>query len=591
MLHMENTSMNNNILKTYHGHIDFNVSNNSHTQAFMFLKEHCVNNKIVSPRVLEIGCSSGYFSAAMKDNGIHVYGIEPFSTEAKDNGHVDEFFHGTVEDFCNIAESVSRSSFDAVILGDILEHLIDPKKILTKLSYFLKHDGVFIASVPNITHIAILQMLSDKQWIYQKYGLLDSTHLRFFSWNSIRELFIKIGFGIERRYNVLISEFQVYPSAASAITYSNNTPLNNEDHTFQFVIRASKKAFFEQAYVNTYPKHVLVISPDPKSSLTKLRLTKPLCALLHEVGGDLMVLSHTQCKIEHIRWAEVIILHREISIFAIELIKEARKYGIPIIYDTDDLLTQIPKWSLAKISKIDKVLIENTIATANRVTCPCKPLKKELEKLSDDVIIVPNTMIMPKKILNPLSKQSNTECTIIISSSDTVLIDFLINPVKTLCNALPNLKVVTIGPISSAFNNITAQIEHHPQCSPDEFSHILNKIDNGIGLIPLDNSLFSSCKSVIKYYHYTSCGIVTIASAVSPYTEYIEHEKNGLLVENTLENWYNSTYYLIKNYKIRQLLLSKAIRTWQKNGSTNTAIKSWKDAFYGLPKATFNIGY
>ncbi|MBU4569896.1 MAG: methyltransferase domain-containing protein [Desulfomicrobium sp.] len=589
MLHMKNTNINYNKLKTYHGHIDFTVANNSHTQAFMFLKEHCENNKILSPRVLEIGCSSGYFSAAMKENGIHVYGIEPFSTEAKDNGYVDEFYHGTVEDFTNIAESFLSNSFDAVILGDILEHLINPEKILKKLSYFLKNDGVFIASIPNITHIAIRQMLSDRQWIYQKYGLLDSTHLRFFSWNSIRELFIKIGFGIERKYNILISEFQVYPSAISAITFSNNTPLNSEDHTFQFVLRASKQAFFEQAYSNTYPKHVLVISPDPKSSLTKLRLTNPLCSLLHEVGGDLVVLSHIQCKIEHIKWAEVIILHREISIFAVELIREARKYGIPIIYDLDDLITQIPKWSLAKINRIDKILIENTIATANRVTCTCKPLKKELEKLSDNVIIVPNTMITPKKITNPTCKQNNTECTIVISSSDTVLVEFIINPVKLLCDTIPNLKVVTIGPISSAFNNITAQIEHYAQCSPDEFSHILNKIDNGIGLIPLDNSLFSSCKSDIKYYHYTSCGIVTIASAVQPYTECIEHEKNGLLVENTLENWFNSTSYLIKNYKVRQLLLTKAIRTWQKNGSNNTAITAWKNAFTGLPKAKINI--
>jgi len=518
-----------------------------------------------------------------------VYGIEPFITEAQDNGFVDEFFHGTVENFCNEAKYQLRNSFDAIILGDILEHLTDPESVLKKLSLFLKQNGVIIASIPNVTHIAIRQMLSDRQWIYQKYGLLDSTHLRFFSWNSIRELFIKTGFGIERKYNVLISEFQVYPSAATAISFSNNTPLNNDDHTFQFVIRASKKAFLDQSYSDTYPKHVLVISPDPKSSLTMLRLTKPLCSLLHETGGNLMVLSHTQCKIEHIKWAEVIILHREISIFAIELLREARKHGIPTIYDTDDLLTQIPKWSLAKISKVDKMLIENTIATANRVTCTCKALKNELEKLSDNVLIVPNTVTTKNAIPNPLSKQNNTQCTIIISSSDSVLVDFIIHPVKLLCDTIPKLKVVTIGPISAAFKNITTNIEHYTQCSPDDFSCILNNIDNGIGLIPLDNSLFSSCKSDIKYHHYTSCGIVTIASAVLPYTECINHEENGLLVENTPEDWFNSTLYLINNYKFRQLLLTKAIRTWQKKGSQKTAINSWKRAFYGLPKANVNI--
>ena len=86
--------------KDYYGKINFAIKNNSHTQTFLFLREHCSRKEILHPRVLEIGCSNGYFSAALRDNGVYVYGVEPYSDEALRRGRVDDFFAGTVEDFC-----------------------------------------------------------------------------------------------------------------------------------------------------------------------------------------------------------------------------------------------------------------------------------------------------------------------------------------------------------------------------------------------------------------------------------------------------------------------------------------------------------
>lgn len=575
-------------LKKYNGRIDLNVTNNSHSQAFIFLKEHCDNNMISSPRVLEIGCSSGYFSAVLKDHGFYVYGVEPFTDEAKREGLVDDFFYGSVEEFCNRTETNLYGSFDAIILGDVLEHLLDPESTLTKLSIFLNSEGVIIASLPNITHIGIQRMLADSQWIYQKYGILDSTHLKFFSWPSVNELFIKAGFGINRRYNVLVPEFKVYPSADSAITFANNSYLNPEMHTFQFVIRASKNSLSQKAYIDTHPKRILIISPNPHSFLTILRLIKPLSAFVSKFGGQLAALQHTECMIEHIEWADVLIVHREISIYTLKILKEARKHGIPIIYDIDDLLTELPEWSQHKINKVDKALIEHTMSTANCVTCTSKPLQQELYKFSDRVKIIPNVIIQNNTKVENFHKQNGNECTLVIASSDTIIVDFIIKPAKILCKLVPNLKIITIGLISYGLRNITGNMEQYPQCSPEEFSHILNRINNGIGLIPLDDSLFSSCKSPIKYFHYTSCGIVTIASAVKPYTDCIEHEKNGMLANNTIECWVNTATTLINDAKLRQLLLIKAIRTWQNYGSKEIAISSWKNAFQGLPRPTYN---
>lgn len=572
--------------KKYHGQIDLNSFNNSHTQTFFFLHEHIENYKITSPRILEIGCSGGYFSSTLKDHGYYVYGVEPFTDEAFKEGLVDDFFYGSVEDFCTKPDSNIYHSFDAIILGDVLEHLLDPENTLIKLTAFLNPIGVIIASIPNITHIGIQRMISDRQWMYQKYGILDSTHLRFFSWTSINELFIKAGLGINRKYNVLMPEFKVYPSAESAITFSNNSPLNPELHTLQFVIRASKNSLPQKAYIDTYPKNILIISRNPGSSLTILRLIKPLHAFISTFNGKISVLQDIECQKYHLTWADVIIAHRDLSIHTLEIIREARKLGTPVIYDIDDLLTQIPEWSQGRINQTENTLIEHVISTANLVTCTSKHLQNELKKFSDNVKIVPNVLIQKKSNLENTQKHHSTECTLILASSDTVVVDFIINPLKQLCQEFPSIKIVTIGQISYALKGISSQLTEYKYCQPDEFSSILNSIKNGIGLIPLDNSLFSSCKSSIKYFHYTSCGIVTIASNVKPYSDDIKNGENGILVDNTTECWLNSIKKLINDSKLRQLILIKAIRTWQNYGSKETAIHAWKQAFYGLPKPT-----
>lgn len=149
--------------KQYYGHINLDVFENSHTQAFFFIKEHCNSNKIEHAKILEIGCSSGYFSEILRSHGMYVYGVEPFSTDAFDNNHVDSFYNGAVELFCAEKYRELQSSFDVIVLGDVIEHLAEPESVLKSLSGFLKKDGVFVASVPNITHKGIQNMIKDGQ--------------------------------------------------------------------------------------------------------------------------------------------------------------------------------------------------------------------------------------------------------------------------------------------------------------------------------------------------------------------------------------------------------------------------------------------
>lgn len=72
-----------------------------------------------------------------------------------------------------------KKIFDYIILGDVLEHLTDPWKIVNELKQYLKKDGCLISSIPNIMHVSVLRNLVLGNFTYEDSGILDKTHLRF----------------------------------------------------------------------------------------------------------------------------------------------------------------------------------------------------------------------------------------------------------------------------------------------------------------------------------------------------------------------------------------------------------------------------
>ena len=575
-------------------------------------------NEIIDARILEIGCASGYFSEVLRTHGMYVYGVEKFSTEAQDNNHVDDFYHGSVENFCSEKCEELQSSFDVIVLGDVIEHLIDPSAVLQALSNFLKNNGVFVASVPNITHKGIQSMLKDGQWIYQKYGLLDSTHMRFFSWRSLRELFLMNGFGIDLRHDICLPQINVYPLSIgqnesllnnivirikriiptfikkiikSVVRYffprnifniAKNKDSETED-IFQFVIRASREALNNHAFVNDMPKKLLVVTNDLSSSLSEIRLKIPLELYAKSLGGSVLIKQPEQVSKEDIECADILIVHRELSLAILHIINVAYKLGMSVVYDIDDNLFCLPESSMCKLQTTHLTQMEYVISIANRVTCPVQPLQKHLEKQSDNVYIVPNVICSDCTAFSVSEKQNSINATLVIAYSDTVYVDFLVAALDNVCEIKSDIKIITIGNISSKFTHLPVEITMFECCSPAEFSNIINSIDNGIGLIPLDDSYFSSCKSPIKFFHYTSCGLVTVASNVQPYSDCM-NESNGVLVENDPRVWAQAILDIVADVPRRQQILSEALKTWKSVGSDNSAVNAWEKVFKNTPK-------
>lgn len=143
-------------------------------------------------RILEIGCGSGATLKVLKETGKakEICGIEINKNLSKQlSQDLDRYVIGDVE---SIDIPFEENYFDYILYGDVLEHLISPEKVLNKYKKVLKDDGIVIASIPNIKYFSILLnlILFDK-FEYANSGILDKSHLRFFTKKEIKKMFEK----------------------------------------------------------------------------------------------------------------------------------------------------------------------------------------------------------------------------------------------------------------------------------------------------------------------------------------------------------------------------------------------------------------
>jgi SAM-dependent methyltransferase len=147
--------------------------------------------------VLEVGAGSGATLRAAKESGLAARAVaidivEPVRRES----HIDEFHVGSVED---MAFSFAAHSFDVILLGDVLEHLIDPWKAVLRLRELLSEDGVMLSSLPNARNFRLLRdIVLRGDFRYGEAGLNDIGHLRFFCRRNAIELFERAGLDVTR---------------------------------------------------------------------------------------------------------------------------------------------------------------------------------------------------------------------------------------------------------------------------------------------------------------------------------------------------------------------------------------------------------
>ncbi|SEM83010.1 Methyltransferase domain-containing protein [Methylobacterium sp. UNC300MFChir4.1] len=169
----------------------YNSRNNNRYESTGLLISFMKKNK----KLLDVGCGTGTITSTLRDAlSLDVVGVEPHPERAEQarteglnviTGVYDRTF------------AQRNEKFDYILFADVLEHLVDPAEMLREVKNSLAPDGRVLASIPNVAHWTVRAQLLFGNFNYKPTGIMDATHLRWFTRRSVRRLFEAAGYEVE----------------------------------------------------------------------------------------------------------------------------------------------------------------------------------------------------------------------------------------------------------------------------------------------------------------------------------------------------------------------------------------------------------
>ena len=253
--------------------------------------------------VIDFGCASGYLAQLLTKKGCIVTGIEINPEAAK---LAEQYCQQVIVadlDFVSLQEILPNQHFDVAIFGDVLEHLRNPWQVLKEAKTILNPDGYVVASIPNIAHGSIRLALLLGKFEYSELGILDNTHLRFFTRKTVNDLFDKSGYLIELTDRTTLPIF----TANSLVPEVNQHEFNLETiqkleadkdaQTLQFIIKAVPSSI-EKKYAILHEQHCKLLEREQE--------------LLSEVQSSEVKLEQSQSQLQN-RQAELELFQTEVK--------------------------------------------------------------------------------------------------------------------------------------------------------------------------------------------------------------------------------------------------------------------------------------
>lgn len=212
-------------------------ANNSNSMIYHYIPENST--------VWDVGCANGALGSMLTTHkNCTVWGMDynPYSIElAMSSGAYQNIYQADLNQLDPEIFSQHDSQFDFIIFADVLEHIFEPAEVLEKFKRFLKPDGRFLISLPNVSHISIKMGLLRDEFTYTPTGLLDYTHIRFFTHQTFPNLLSQIGLEIQDVIGTfkppVWEEFDSFPLSCRRL-------LLKDIHSwvFQYILKLGKSA-------------------------------------------------------------------------------------------------------------------------------------------------------------------------------------------------------------------------------------------------------------------------------------------------------------------------------------------------------------
>ncbi len=218
----------------YHVAVDPDAVNNPHAAAIRMVGS--------GKRVLEVGCWSGHVTEHLVHNDNTVVGVELDAGAAALAARHTERIHVADLETTPLSH-LEQGPFDVVMLCDVLEHMRRPTDLLDEACRLVAPGGRLVISVPNVAHVDVRAMLALGEWRYQDDGVLDRTHLRWFTRRSLHAMLTDAGLTA-----VSIERVRTPFGTSNHLTDPGGVPsalvelwaADPESNTLQFVVAAER---------------------------------------------------------------------------------------------------------------------------------------------------------------------------------------------------------------------------------------------------------------------------------------------------------------------------------------------------------------
>ncbi len=165
--------------------------------------------------ILDVGAAQGFLGQLLRGSGLEIDGVEP-DTECADCAQpfYRHIFRSPIEE-----TALPSATYQTIVCGDVLEHLLDPTQVLRDLRRAAPPGATFIVSLPNVAHLAVRLMLLGGFFPHMERGILDRTHLHFYTLDTARKMLEDAGLQVVRATPTGIPLDEVFPQLQSRAVF------------------------------------------------------------------------------------------------------------------------------------------------------------------------------------------------------------------------------------------------------------------------------------------------------------------------------------------------------------------------------------
>jgi len=493
--------------------------------------------------VINIGYDLGFLVQSLRDIGIEAYSIDiSKNNNSKITDDIKPYSPiGSDSNLLSIAKK-----YDLITCIGVLERLPEEEVIKAIQNMIRYSDTILLSSFPgNSENPEYINIQPPEYWV---------------------SIFGKFGYALDLSYNSSL----IWP------------------HDFLF----RKRKYLDFSLLSR-PLRIFILCSNTNDACAQIRLCRPLSHL--EKQGKLAMKIFPLNKkhppsFDNLDWADLVIFQRTRSFFWKPYLKYAKEKKIPVIYEIDDNLLELPPrhpqysyWKKIKNNPKYTWYLRN----ADGITTTTRPLAYYLKKFNENVFLLPNyidSTLRPTQDMETENKNSDGKTfTVGYAGSITHSYDF-----EPICSALKKINKLFSKKIQFHFIGFApskllkeTNLIFDGRCIPYyDYLNNLHQKKIDLGLAPLIDNSFNECKSNIKFLEYTLAGIPGVYSKVGPYKNTIKNGVTGFLVKkNNEKQWVEALTNILENPKSLNQIRANAQKFMEDSFMLKDHYREWWDTY------------